>query len=729
MLTHKTYAFLDPKALPATLLSRLNRAAEGELKCLTHAKAQGVLKMARTAVKKRRKTKRGLAIALTIVCIIAVIAAVVVFGVYRGMHIVLKAELGEGAPDASAFMKDGSKASYVGDSDVSLTEEGTYLLTVKSDSASRKVVLIVRDTMAPQTEAKDISLTIDDKTLAPEDALTEIKDASEYTVAWKTEPIYGTAGSYDCAIELKDSHGNGQTIKTTIKVLGAIDVLTHEAGTPRPTLKDFMVVERDNAELLTDLGSIDWTKLGDNTVEIKFDNTTYTSILRIVDTTAPVPDLVPVAVKVGGEVTADSFAVGCDDATEVKYELASKPDTSKKGSFDVDIKAADAAGNEAEVKGKLIVCDDIVEFEASTDTLSESAVRDKLGADYAGYTMETEPFMLNSLGAHEVKLTKDGVSKTVGVNVKDTTAPTADGIKCECSTGYYCEPIKFLENINDVSTVKASFVTEPDWDTEGEQEVEIILTDRAGNSTTVKATAVISPDKTAPTIYAARDRYCYVGEAVAYFKEVFAVDNADPEPELTVDKSKVNAKKVGEYDVTYTAKDHEGNSSSVTVKFKFIENKVTDEMLDAEVNKVLDRILTDDMSLEKQAYAIFDYVYSNVLYTGDSDKTDWKAEAYRGLTKGVGDCFTFYSTTYALLQKIDCQVLSVERLNGRTQHFWCLVNLGTGWYHFDACNVGPQHLRCFMKTSEELVQYSVQYWRFDTSLYPQVETRPYVMEN
>ena len=105
--------------------------------------------------------------------------------------------------------------------------------------------------------------------------------------------------------------------------------------------------------------------------------------------------------------------------------------------------------------------------------------------------METEPFMLNSLGAHEVKLTKGDVTKTIGVTVKDTTAPTADGIKCECSTGYYCEPIKFVENINDVSAVKASFVTEPDWDTEGEQEVEIILTDRAGNSTKIKATAVI----------------------------------------------------------------------------------------------------------------------------------------------------------------------------------------------------------------------------------------------
>lgn len=685
--------------------------------------------MARTAVKQKRKAKKGLVIALAIVFAIAVIAAIVVFGVYRGMHIFLRAELGDGVPDASKFMKNGSNASYVGDSDVSLKEEGIYLLTVKSDDMTRKVVLIVRDTKAPQAEAKDPSITIDDKTLKPEDALTEIKEASDYTVTWQTEPVYGTAGTYDCAVVLKDSHGNEQTVKTTVKVLGVVDVLTHEAGTPRPTLKDFMVVERENAELATDLDSIDWTKLGDTTVEIKFDGKTFTSTLRIVDTTAPVPDLAPVAVKVGGEVTADKFAVGCDDATEVKYEFISKPDTSKKGSFDVSVKAADAAGNEAEVKGKLIVCDDICEFEASTDTLSESAVLNKLGSDYAGFKMETEPFMLNSLGAHEVKLTKGDVTKTVGVTVKDTTAPTADGIKCPCSTGYYCEPIKFLENINDVSTVKASFVTEPDWDTEGEQEVEIILTDRAGNSTTIKATAVISPDKTAPTIYAARDRYCYVGEAVAYFKEVFAVDNADPEPELTVDKSKVNAKKVGEYDVTYTAKDHEGNSSSVTVKFKFIENKITDEKLDAEVDKVLGRILKDDMSLEQQAYAIFDYVYSNVLYTGDSDKTDWKAEAYRGLTKGTGDCFTFYATTYALLQKIDCQVLSVERLNGRTQHFWCLVNLGTGWYHFDACNVGPEHLRCFMKTSEELVKYSVQYWRFDTSLYPQVETRPYVMEN
>lgn len=678
---------------------------------------------------KPQKSRKGLIIALAVVLALAVIAALVVFVVYSGMHIFLKAELGEGAPAASAFLKGEGEASYVGEPDVSLSEEGSYVLKIKSGDRVRPVLLVVRDTKAPEGVSAGASITIDDESMKPEDALKDLSDASEYTVEWLSEPDYGKAGVYDCSIELKDAHGNGRTVKTQVTVLGAVDVLEHEMGQPRPTLADFMVVERENAEFVTDLNDIAWDELGDSTVEIKFDGKTYSSTLRIVDTTAPVPDLVPLAVLPDAEPDASELVVGCEDASEVSYEFTSSPNLSKVGAVECSVKATDAAGNTAEVMGKILVCDALAEFEASNELLSESEVLAQLGGEYSGYKMETEPFMLNSLGAHAVTFSKGDSRIVVGVTVKDTTAPTAVGIDCPCSTGYYCQPIKFVTDIVDVSSVSARFVNEPDWSVEGEQEVEIILSDRAGNETTVKAKAVISPDETAPVIYAARDRYCYVGESVAYFKEVFAEDNADPEPELTVDKSRVDAKKAGEYDVTYTAVDHEGNESSVTVKFTFIEKKISDEQLDAEVERVLNEILTDDMTLEQQIYAIFDYCYSNITYWGTSDKTDWVSEAYRGLTEGVGDCFTFYSASYALLQKTDCQVLSVERLNGATQHFWCLVNIGSGWYHFDTCNVGPQHLRCFMKTSAELEQYSQQYWRFDTTLYPAVETIPYAMEN
>ena len=189
----------------------------------------------------------------------------------------------------------------------------------------------------------------------------------------------------------------------------------------------------------------------------------------------------------------------------------------------------------------------------------------------------------------------------------------------------------------------------------------------------------------------------------------------------------MDSKKAGTYDVTYTATDHEGNSSSVTVKFTFIERTVTEEQLKQAVKAVTDKIFTPDMTPAEQALAVFNYCYDNITYWGDSNKQDLCGEAYRGLTKGVGDCYTFYAATYILLQEIDCQVLSVERMNGKTQHFWCLVNLGTGWYHFDTCNVGPQHYKCFMKMNSDVAPLSPQYWVFDKSLYPEVAPTPFVM--
>ena len=66
--------------------------------------------MAEKAVKEKKKHK-GLKIALIIILALVVLAAILVFGVYRGMNIFLKAELGDGLPDASAFMKSDAKAS------------------------------------------------------------------------------------------------------------------------------------------------------------------------------------------------------------------------------------------------------------------------------------------------------------------------------------------------------------------------------------------------------------------------------------------------------------------------------------------------------------------------------------------------------------------------------------------------------------------------------------------
>jgi len=695
------------------------------------AKDYNLADIVEAPVKTEKKKKHtGIIVIGTVLLSLVVIAVVLAFGVYRGMNIWAYGELGEGLPDASVFLKGKGDIKYVGSNDVSLTEEGSYFLTVDKDGAVRKVLLVVRDTKAPEANTDDITITIDD-TMTPETLLSDIKEAGEYTLEWKVKPEFGKAGDYVAEINAEDNHGNSGVIKVNVKILGAVERFTYEAGTARPTVRDFMVVERDEAEFATDMSGIKWNVPDEYEVEISFDGKTYSSILEIVDTTAPVPDKICAATVKGTEVKADAFTLGFDDATEVTSELTEDVDVSKTGVTTAKLLATDAGGNTTEFEAQLIVADKILELEADNKSLTEKELKALIPTEYKGYSIDYEAsdtdFALTELGAHALYITKGTEKALIALYVKDTTAPTAEGIECPCSTGYYCEPIKFVTNIVDMSSVKAEFAAEPDWNTEGTQDVEIILTDRSGNTAKIAAKAVISPDKTAPVIYAARDRYCYVGDAVAYFKEVFAEDNADPEPVIDVDKSKVDAKTAGTYDVTYTATDAEGNSSSVTVKFTFIEKTVTEEKLQEAVDTVTKKIFTEGMSTADKLLAIFNYCYDNITYWGDSDKTDLYGEAYRGLTEGVGDCYTFFAATYALLQETDAQILTVERMNGKTQHFWCLVNIGTGWYHFDTCNVGPQHYKCFMKMNSDLSPLSPQYWVFNESLYPEVATTPFVM--
>ena len=65
--------------------------------------------------------------------------------------------------------------------------------------------------------------------------------------------------------------------------------------------------------------------------------------------------------------------------------------------------------------------------------------------------------------------------------------------------------------------------------------------------------------------------------------------------------------------------------------------------------------------------------------------------------------------------------MSVERLGGATRHYWLLVNVGSGWYHFDACNAGQAKNRCFMWTNEQC-KVKAYFWRFEESNYPEIAT-------
>jgi transglutaminase-like putative cysteine protease len=217
-----------------------------------------------------------------------------------------------------------------------------------------------------------------------------------------------------------------------------------------------------------------------------------------------------------------------------------------------------------------------------------------------------------------------------------------------------------------------------------------------------------------------------VGDTVAYRSGVTVTDNSGEDIELQVDASKVDTSVPGEYEVVFSATDSSGNRAelSVILTVSSIDPAIVDELVEA----TLARIIDADMSLHDKAQAIFIYVQGSVRYDAGGEKTSLYEGAYEGLKQKAGDCWVYAATSEMLLTQAGIDNLPIKRVGGSTRHYWNLVNLGEGWYHFDACpNRDGSNDKRFMFTETEavaLAQISAyrlpDYYTYDHSLYPAV---------
>lgn len=202
----------------------------------------------------------------------------------------------------------------------------------------------------------------------------------------------------------------------------------------------------------------------------------------------------------------------------------------------------------------------------------------------------------------------------------------------------------------------------------------------------------------------------------------------DQNPTLDIDNSKVNLNKAGTYEVVYTATDSAGNtlsaSSKITIKEK-PKGYVDKEDVYALAKKVVDQIINDSMTDMEKAFAIYRWTKTNIGYTGTSNKDSWTIGAYQAFTKKSGDCFNYYAAAKAMLDVCGIQNVDIVKSDtSHSAHYWSLINLGDGWYHFDATpRKGGGNF--FMLTDAELAAYSTKHKNshiFDSSLYPERAT-------
>ena len=387
----------------------------------------------------------------------------------------------------------------------------------------------------------------------------------------------------------------------------------------------------------------------------------------------------------------------------------------------------------------------IVETGINTLSLSEFLLEED-DLDHASFQTDLSGINLNTPGEYEIIVRIGRRLFTSELTLVDTTPPTAEIVGIIVHERSYREAEEFVHSIQDNSEVEVTYKGELDFKDlkVGDNEITIVLEDSSGNRTEYKTTLTLlereddteydtednSGDKEPPVIKGVKDRKVTVNKKIDYLLGISASDNEDGTVTVEVDSSQVDLKKVGEYEVVYTAVDLAGNKVEEKARIKVVEELViTEELVYEMADEVLDQIATDGMTKLEVAKAIYDWT-GKIKYVGTSDKTNVLSGAYQGFLKKRGDCYTYYAVAEVLLTRAEIDTMCVTRVGGNSSHFWNLVNLGEGWYHFDASpRISGDTFEAFMVTDEEVKAYTESYtkqhpehpnyYTFDASLYPE----------
>lgn len=672
---------------------------------------------AKTTAQKRKCWYWIAAATLPILALLLSAAFVLFCHAYTKVRPVVTIELGKESPNASAFARDEADVAYATEPEALYRSAGKYRLWLKTGGLTVPASLRVVDTIAPTAQGTETTVsTLQAPT--PDKLIKNLRDQSIVRVSFETAPEYGTIGDYDAVVLLEDASGNQTRVPVRVHVRIAEDRVVLEAGDPAPTEDDFLI-DRYTDVQMDPITEAMMREPGEYRIRITADGTESESLLIIKDTVPPTGRGVTFVAAPGDAVAPEDLVSDIRDETAVTASFETQPDMNSLSPQTVGVILTDRGGNETAVYGTLLISGVTpVQIEAHDGPLAINELH--LEGEYADAWISW-PFEPNVPGLHVITVLLDGQENLALIDVRDTTPPEIEVLRTD---GFLKHPLpaSALAAVTDVTGAEPEYLDEPDW-TQEIQEVTVAATDAAGNRSERTFTLTLLPDTEPPVIYGVVDRTAYVGEPIAYLAEVYAEDNADGRTEITVD-SAVDTQKPGVYEVTFTTEDEAGNRTSAACKYKLVAATVSEDEVRRLAQDVLGKITTDSMVTAEKLKAVFDYTREHVRYTGDSDKTDWRKEAVRGFKTGRGDCFTFYSVTRALLDELGVEYMSVTRLGGRTRHFWTIVNIGTGWYHFDTTVSSAHRAKCFMWTNEQC-QVKPYFWRFEKSKYPEIAAEPF----
>ena len=315
------------------------------------------------------------------------------------------------------------------------------------------------------------------------------------------------------------------------------------------------------------------------------------------------------------------------------------------------------------------------------------------------------------------------------LHVQDTTAPAVtlatDSIEMY-TTATPPTAADLVDSVIDVTNCSIDFKEPYDFTKEGKFDIVVLVADSSGNTTESVIPCTVVDDVTPPEIAGVEPLTVSQGDAISYKKNVTVTDDKDDNPKLEVDTSSVNPDKRGTYKVTYTATDAAGNVSEKTTTIKIVSAKIseaTEETVNAKADEILSEIITEGMTQKQQAKAVFDWVVKNITYSESAGIDDLLSAAYKGMFYRIGDCTVKQKTAEVMLNRLGIKNMEIEKIRDTRGHYWLLIDVGEGWYHYDP-NLQLDGTLIFYWHDADLWAYSNAHkntHNYDPSKYPHIQ--------
>lgn len=486
-----------------------------------------------------------------------------------------------------------------------------------------------------------------------------------------------------------------------------------ELGTEEILLSDFFYNGRTNSfdGFVTDITTIDLSKVGDYVVLIKDLGITKRVNVHVVDTTAPEVVFKDVYAYTNYVFAVDDFIESKSDISQLTVKALSVPEITGFGDYPVQIEVKDAYENVTigEVFLHIGVIKTSFTLELGNKLSKEDLVYDK--KDISSIKDEDiAKINASGIGEYEICAVVNGQSFISKIIIQDSLPPNLT-LK-EVTIFDDVESISkedFIASVSDASSFTTNLKTEITYKTVGEQEIVIEASDAHGNKIEQKTKLHIIHDTEPPVFYGLSDVSVRKNSTFDFNLGVTAKDNKDGVVSFTVDTSRVSLKEAGTYYATYTAIDKAGNEKKVTRKIT-----VNHDLFDTQK-----KVQSFASKAGNTVPEINSYIKSNIHY---SDSWGGDDPVWYGLTNYRGNCYVHAKIMEAVLKEKGYETLLIWTTD--KTHYWNMVKVNGKWYHTDSTPGSKQEGIILANDQKryEMLQYQSHPRDWDRTLWPEANS-------